>query len=90
MEHSLGIGFISFAHGHTHAYAAVMQSYKDVRLLGAWDPDKNRAQTICDPMGIHVYTTMEELLANPEIDAVIIGSETCCHEEHAVAAAEAG
>ena len=90
MKSPIGIGFISFAHGHTQAYAEVMHDYKDVRLLCACDSDADRAKAISDRLGMRACATVAEVLANPEVDAVIIGSETCYHEEHAVAAAKAG
>lgn len=90
MKNPLGIGFVSFAHGHTQAYAEVLHGYEDARLVCAWDADAERAKNICDRLGMHSCSSMEEVTANPEVDAVIIGSETCYHEEHAVAAAKAG
>lgn len=90
MKSPLGVGFISFAHGHVQAYADVMRAYDDARLVCAWDADADRARTVCERCNMRVCATVNEVLADPEVDAVIIGSETCYHEEHAVAAARAG
>ncbi len=90
MKSPLGIGFISFAHGHTQAYADVMHGYDDARLVCAWDADDDRARAISDRLNMDVCDSTAALLANPDVDAVVIGSETCYHEEHAVAAARAG
>ncbi len=90
MKVPVGVGFISFAHGHAQAYAEVMRDFDDVRLIGAWDADPDRGRSICTRLGMRYCATVEELLRDPEVDAVIIGSETCFHAEHAVAAARAG
>ena len=90
MKSPLNIGFISFAHGHTQAYAEVLHQYDDAHLVCAWDEDSTRAKNICGQLNMRVCDTVEEVLANPDVDAVIIGSETCYHEEHAIAAAKAG
>lgn len=90
MKRPLGIGFISFAHGHVAAYAEVLHGCDEARLVGAWDADRDRAEHVGQRLGMPCRNTVDDLLADPAVDAVIIGSETCCHEEHAVAAARAG
>ena len=90
MKNPLGIGFISFAHGHVQAYADVLHGYNDARLVCAWDADANRAQPICERLGMQYHDQLAQVLNDPDVDAVIIGSETCYHEEHVVAAARAG
>lgn len=90
MKSPLGIGFISFAHGHTQAYAEVMHGYDDARLVCAWDEDTDRVNTLCERFAMRVCDSVSAVLADPEVDAVVIGSETCHHAEHAVAAARAG
>ncbi|MBQ9594129.1 MAG: Gfo/Idh/MocA family oxidoreductase [Lachnospiraceae bacterium] len=37
-----------------------------------------------------VYTSLDEMAADPDIDAVYIGSPTCCHAEQAIRMMEAG
>ena len=90
MKPSLGIGFISFAHGHVQAYADVLNAFEDARLVCAWDGDVERGKTISERYGMRFCDDIEGVLSDPAVEAVIIGSETCHHGEHVVAAAEAG
>ena len=90
MKAPTGIGFISFAHGHVQAYADVMKAYEDARLVCAWDADAERGRAVSERCGMRFCDSVEEVLADPDVDAVIIGSETCYHGDHVVAAAEAG
>jgi predicted dehydrogenase len=90
MKSSLGIGFISFAHGHVQAYADVLSAYEDARLACAWDANATRGSAIAERYNMRFCPTLEEVLADPGVEAVIIGSETCYHADHVIAAARAG
>lgn len=90
MKSPIGIGFISFAHGHVQAYADVLHARDDARLVCAWDAEPGRGAPVCERLGMRYCAELQEVLDNPEVDAVIIGSETCFHEAHAAAAAQAG
>ena len=89
MKAPLGIGFISFAHGHVAAYAQVMKDFDDVRLVCAWDADPARGKAVCANTGMKYTPHLEKLLDNPRVQAVIIGGETAYHEQHVIAAARA-
>lgn len=86
----LRIGFISFAHGHVQAYAEVLSSEQNARLIAAWDADAERGKTIAKRYNMQLCSSVDEIVHRTDIDALIIGSETCYHAEHAIAAAEAG
>ena len=90
MKTAIGIGFLSFAHGHTALYADVMRAFDEVRLVRGYDADEDRGRGVCEKTGMHYTSAPEEVLGDSRIQAVVIGSETCYHEELAVAAAQAG
>ncbi|MBI4558451.1 MAG: Gfo/Idh/MocA family oxidoreductase [Candidatus Hydrogenedentes bacterium] len=90
MKAPIGIGFLSFAHGHVTAYADVMKPFPDVRLVAAYDDRPERGRPICERTGMKYSPHVEDVLRNPDVQAVIVGSETNRHAELCVAAAQAG
>jgi predicted dehydrogenase len=86
----LGIGILSFAHGHVNAYAHQIKSFDDAELITCWDDDAERGQRNADAFGISFSPHIEEVLARPEIDCVIVASETNKHADLCIAAMEAG
>jgi len=90
MNTKIGIGIISFAHGHSQAYCRRMLTYDDVRLVACWDDDEARGRAAADEYGMSYSPHLEDVLGNPDIHGVIVTCETNRHAETAVAAAEAG
>jgi len=86
----LGIGVLSFAHGHAAMYCDVMQHFDDARLIAAWDDDVSRGQEIAERFGMEFCQSPQEILAREDIDAVIITAETSRHLELIEAACAAG
>ncbi|MCL4215607.1 MAG: Gfo/Idh/MocA family oxidoreductase [Candidatus Hydrogenedentes bacterium] len=90
MKAPAGIGFLSFAHGHVASYAHVMKDFDDVRLVAAYDDNESRGRAVCDATGMTYTPRIEGVLDNPDVQAVIVGSETSRHAELCLAAAQAG
>ena len=86
----VGIGIISHAHGHINTYCSVMQHYDDVNLVATWDDNPDRAANAARSFGLRVCATPEEVVNDPAVDAVMIGSETNRHADHVELAASAG
>lgn len=86
----LGIGILSFAHGHVNAYAHQIKNYDDAQLIACWDDDGTRGKQNAETFGIPFYDTVEELLARRDIDCVIVASETNKHADLCIKAMEAG
>jgi 1,5-anhydro-D-fructose reductase (1,5-anhydro-D-mannitol-forming) len=60
-------------------------------VAGIVSGDTERALAIASETGIpSVYSTIEEMLANPEIDVVYVSSTNERHKDHALAVAKAG
>lgn len=86
----IGIGILSFAHGHANLYAEVLQADEDVRLVSGWDDDPERGRECCASFDIPYAPHLEDVLDNANVHAVIVTCETSRHAELAVAAAKAG
>ena len=81
----LGCGKIAQVR-HIPEYAA----NPDCRLVGFFNPTKSRAEDMAAKYGGLAYDTAEELLANPEIDAVSVCAANYAHAELAIQAMKAG
>ena len=71
---------------HIPEYAA----NKDAKLVGFYDINLERAKSLAAQHGATAYETVEELLANPEIQAVSICAANFAHAELTIKALEAG
>ena len=89
---SLGIGILGFAHGHVNPYCAGWrkESPDRVRLLAGWDHDSQRLEQACSTHQLTPCSRVEDLLATPDLDAVVIAAETAYHADLVEAAAAAG
>ena len=87
---SLGIGIISFAHGHVGSYCTEIKKRADAKVVAAWDDDLERGKKQSEAAGAEFVPNLADLLARKDITAVFIASETSKHAEHVIAAAKAG
>jgi predicted dehydrogenase len=85
-----GIGILSFAHGHVNAYANQIKNFDDAQLVAAWDDDTERGQRNAESFGMAFSPHLEDLLKRPDIDCVIVASETNKHTDLVISALEAG
>ncbi len=90
MSTKLGIGIISFAHGHVNAYCQRMLGFEDVRLVACWDDNVARGQRAAAQFGMPYTPHVEDVINHPDVDAVIVTCETDRHPEMVIAAAAAG
>lgn len=81
----IGCGRISGAH-----LAAAKAVPDAVRIVATVDPDPVSAQKAAAPFGAAALTSLEEALALPEVEAVLISSPNALHGEQALAALSAG
>jgi len=66
---------------------------EDVELIGGWDPSTNNVQQILDQRNNgkgKIYQSYEELVCDPQIDWILVGSPNVFHKEHIIAAFENG
>ncbi len=62
----------------------------DCELVGYYNPTKSRAEDMAAKYGGVAYDTAEELLANPEIDAVSVCAANYAHADLTIKALKAG
>lgn len=68
----------------------ILTERTDVTVAGLCDSDRPKAEAIAERFGVGQVVTDEALIADPEVDAVIICTPTYLHERLAVAALNAG
>ena len=90
MNTKIGIGIISFAHGHANAYCNQMLAFDDVELIACWDDNTERGENAATQYGMNYTPHLEDVINHPEIHAVIVTCETNRHVEMVEAAAAAG
>ena len=90
MTSKIGLGVISFAHGHANLYCQRLATYDDVQLVAAWDDDSARGSAAAEQYGMRYSPHLEDLLDDPAIQGVIVTCETNRHAEMVEAAARAG
>jgi predicted dehydrogenase len=89
MTDPIGVAFVgagTVAEMHGRAVSAI----PNARLIGAFDLDPAKAQAITARFGGRVFSSFDQLLSDPEIDALHILTPVEHHVPHAVAALRAG
>jgi predicted dehydrogenase len=86
----LGIGILSFAHGHVNAYAHRIKNFDDAQLIACWDDNEERGKQNAAAFDIPYSPHLEDIVGRSDIDCVIVASETNRHADLCVAAIEAG
>ena len=86
----VGIGVLSHAHGHVNRYCSVMRGFDDVELIATWDDNEERGRKAAQEYGLDFRSDPDEVIKDPNVDAVIITMETNRHVEFVERAAAAG
>lgn len=88
---TLGIGVVGLGRmGQVYA-THVARAAQGVRLVAVADPRRAVADEMAQQIaGVTAYDTLHDLLANPQVNALIVATPTSTHREMVVAAAEAG
>ena len=80
----VGCGMI----GKVHAEA--LGSLDEASLSGVWDMNPDSAASFAQMYGVEAFSTFEDLLSSPDVDAVCICTPSQIHKEQAIAALRAG
>jgi 1,5-anhydro-D-fructose reductase (1,5-anhydro-D-mannitol-forming) len=83
------VAVLSFWHVHAVDYSKQAHEHPGTQLVAVWDELPERGKKEAAERGLLFYESLDELLANPDIDAVIINVPTDRHSEIMVAAANA-
>lgn len=86
----IGVGLLSFAHGHQKAWGRVIADRPETRVLAVWDDDPDRGRREAEELGAEFIADVDDLLRRDDIRAVTICAENAKHADLAVKAARAG
>jgi predicted dehydrogenase len=84
------LGLLGAAHMHTPMFLQILKTREDVKVKYVWDHDAARAEKHAAACGAKVAGSAAKVLTDPEVQAVVILSETGRHADLAIAAAGAG
>jgi predicted dehydrogenase len=73
-----------------HVHARRLQQLPGVRLTGVFDPAPQQANRFSSDFGVPTYPSLDAVLADPRVDAVIDASPVFAHHDNAVAIMRAG
>ena len=91
MSKTIGIGVLGAAGEAAEGHILGFKADPRARIVAGWDANLDALEQRAAELGIErTYATLEELLADPEVDAVVIATPDHFHGDHAVAALEAG
>jgi len=74
------IAFLGCAHIHTPGFIKMLQAHPEIKIKSIYDYDHDRATKRAQELSA-TATDLPAILSDPEINAVIIASETNRHEE---------
>lgn len=83
------MGIIGLGHVAELHVQALKQIDPEI-FAGGWNRTSTRAQEFCARFGGVAYAKLEDLLANKEVDAVLVATSTASHFDFAKQALEAG
>lgn len=86
----INVAILSFWHVHAKDYALQAEQHPGIAVKAIWDEDRERGKMQAESRQVPFYDDLNQVLANPEIDAVIVTAPTVKHHEIMLAAARAG
>ena len=89
MSDVLSVGTIG-AGGIARSHINAIEANDNIRLVAVMDVDADRAEAAAGDSGARVYTSLEPMLEDTEVEAVHVCTPHNLHGDQVVAAAEAG
>ena len=86
----IGIGIIGCGKIAQVRHIPEYEANPDARVVGLYDMNLERARDLAAAHGCRAYDSVEELLADPEVDAVSVCTSNATHAQTAIAALRAG
>lgn len=84
------VAILSFWHVHARDYANEALNQPDTEIAAVWDELPSRGREAANQLGVPFIEDLDELMENPDIDAIIVTTPTNRHHEVMVKAAKAG
>jgi predicted dehydrogenase len=75
------LAFVGLAHIHTPGFIKAIKARPGVRVKTVWDPAVAKSDVRAKELGAAVASDFKSIYADPEIDGIVICSETNRHEE---------
>ncbi len=86
----IGVGVIGCGSISIHRHVPEYYARQDCKLVGYYDPNTERAKKLAEQYGGKVFQTLEELLADKEIQAVSVCTANKYHAPVTISALKAG
>ena len=77
-------------HVHANEYCNSIRRHGEAEVVAVWDELPNRGSGWAQELGVPFVESYDDILANPDIDAVCVVTPTNLHREVMIAAADAG
>lgn len=81
---------LSFWHVHAQDYAREAEAHPGTEITAVWDEDPERGSKEAGRRGIPFEEDLDELLAQGDLDGVVVTTPTTAHREVLLKAAQAG
>jgi predicted dehydrogenase len=75
------VAMASFWHVHARDYARQVVEHPDTELAAVWDEDEERGRREAERLGVPFIPSLESLLADPAIQAVVVDAPTNMHRQ---------
>jgi len=75
------IAMLSFAHVHADGYARQVTESPEAEIRCVWDHDAERGRAAAERWKVPFVADLNAVLSDPEVDAVVLNSETDRHTE---------
>jgi len=85
-----GIGIIGCGKIAQVRHLPEFLAHPEAKVVALYDRTYERAKALADPIGARTYATIDELLSDKEIDAVVVCVANCAHCEVTIKALKAG
>ncbi len=90
MSGKVRVAMLSFAHVHAPGYADQVTKNPEAEIVAIWDEDPVRGRIEAEKRKVPFVDKLESILADAQVDAVVVDTPTNLHAEVILAAAKAG
>lgn len=77
----MNVAIIGTWHVHTEEYTKAVLNNPAASVAAVWDSDTARGKAFAEKMGVRFEENLDSLLADADIDSVVLCSPTCDHPE---------
>lgn len=84
------VAMLSFWHVHAEDYVKQAQAHPATKIVAIWDETPGRGRAQAKALGVPLYEKLDDILAQSDVDGVIIATPTNLHHDVMIAAAQAG